>query len=107
MVNEDVFKEIIGEERFSIKPNQVCVLILEFHESKIFVGHFVEFKNRTKDRDAINLTDVYRFADYLNPKRWLHVVSRQHQYQISTQSVIKFYIPKEDLDLDACMKLWS
>ena len=100
MVNEDVFKEIIGEERFSIKPNQVCVLILKFHESKIFVGHFVEFKNR----DAINLTDVYRFADYLNPKRWLHVVGRQHQYQISTQSVIKFYIPKEDLDVDTCMK---
>ncbi|MBT3743340.1 MAG: hypothetical protein HN605_03645 [Thaumarchaeota archaeon] len=102
-MTNDHFKELIGEERFSIKPNQVCVLYLKYARSKIHVGCFV-MKSKS---GGFYFTALKRFDDYDGRNLWIGVIGKPHMYEISVSQVIKFYIPKKDLSLDACMKLVS
>jgi len=100
-MNND-FKELVDEERFSIKPNQICVLHMKFEKSKIYVGHFVRM---SKSGDGFYFTELMRFDDYGGRKRWIGVIGKPHLYEMGVEHVIKFYIPKKDLSRDACMKL--
>tara|TARA_Y100001936_G_C16021303_1_gene639639 strand:+ start:1135 stop:1452 length:318 start_codon:yes stop_codon:yes gene_type:complete len=100
-MNND-FIELVDEERFSIKPNQICVVHMKFQESKIYVGHFVRV---SESGNGFLFTELTRFDDYGGRKRWIGVLCRPHLYEMDVKNVIKFYIPKKDLSRDACMKL--
>ncbi len=108
MVNDN-FKEV--DDEFEIEEEQVCMVVMS--DDMILAGYFEEPEPTSEDRDdplwipSLDLQGCHKSED--GGKTWIRVAGNEGMSycELDRDHVLGIYIPKEELDLDACMKLWS
>tara|TARA_B100001123_G_C14659793_1_gene769066 strand:+ start:51 stop:362 length:312 start_codon:yes stop_codon:yes gene_type:complete len=100
----DNFKEIPESEWFELDEGQVCVVALNNLEEQVFAGYFEEPE---EEDGTFDLQGCYEFDGL---KEWFRASGHEQGMSycgLDVDTIQSVFVPKKDVDLDACMKLWS
>tara|TARA_B100000029_G_scaffold54767_1_gene49697 strand:- start:420 stop:725 length:306 start_codon:yes stop_codon:yes gene_type:complete len=101
MVNDN-FKEISESEWFELYESQVCVVVLD--DEKVFAGYFEDPEGES------HTFDLQGCYEYTYDKKWNRASGSEQGMSycgLEVNMIQSVFIPKVDVELDACMKLWS
>ena len=101
-MTNDNFKEIPESEWFELYESQVCVVVLE--DGEVFAGYFEDPEGEPRTFD---LQGCYA---YTYDKKWSRASGSEPGMSycgLEEDMIQNVFVPKADVELDACMALWS
>ena len=99
-MTNDNFKTIPQSKWFELHESQVCVVILESGE--VFAGY-----SDGAEEEPFDLQGCY---EYTYDKKWSRASGSEQGMSycgLEEDMIQNVFVPKADVELDACMALWS
>ena len=98
----DNFKIIPQSKWSGLYESQVCVVVLK-SDKQVFAGYFEDPEGETRTFD---LQGCHKY----NNKKWVRASGSRlgmSYCDLDIDMIQNVFVPKKDIELDACMALWS
>ena len=102
---DTIFKSVPHDDWSKIEEEQACIVVSEFWD--VHAGYYEEPELYGEEPESFDLQACHKLND--DGKTWDRVGGREGMSfcECWVEAITHVFVPKEDLDLDAIMKLFN